>query len=121
MPVSSISQPEPATSFHETPPQGGVRSPREVLKREPESRLASPAGEAEFGEKPRFRRNVDDFEELAEDLDRDIDLSPGDLSRTDDPVRLYLREMGSVSLVTREGEIELAKQIEEGKREMALA
>jgi RNA polymerase primary sigma factor len=36
-------------------------------------------------------------------------------SRTDDPVRLYLREMGTVSLLTREGEVELAKRIEEGK------
>lgn len=36
-------------------------------------------------------------------------------SRTDDPVRLYLREMGSVELLSREGEVELAKRIEEGK------
>ena len=51
----------------------------------------------------------------------EIDLTPGDLSRTDDPVRLYLREMGSVSLLSREGEIELAKKIEEGKEEMTRA
>ena len=36
------------------------------------------------------------------------------LSRTDDPVRLYLKEMGSVALLSREGEIEIAKRIEEG-------
>jgi len=53
--------------------------------------------------------------------EHDIDLTPGDLSRTDDPVRLYLREMGSVSLLSREGEIELAKRIEDGKHELALA
>jgi RNA polymerase primary sigma factor len=38
--------------------------------------------------------------------------------RTSDPVRMYLREMGSVSLLTREGEVEIAKRIEEGKREI---
>jgi len=40
-----------------------------------------------------------------------------DLGRTDDPVRMYLREMGSVSLLSREGEVEIAKKIEEGARE----
>jgi RNA polymerase primary sigma factor len=60
-------------------------------------------------------------EESSEDSEREIDLTPGDLTRTDDPVRLYLREMGTVSLLSREGEIELAKRIEEGKHELALA
>jgi RNA polymerase primary sigma factor len=49
--------------------------------------------------------------------DRRIDLTPGPVGRTEDPVRLYLREMGKVSLLTREGEITLAKRIEEGKDE----
>jgi RNA polymerase primary sigma factor len=49
--------------------------------------------------------------------DRRIDLTPGPVGRTEDPVRLYLREMGKVSLLTREGEIALAKRIEEGKDE----
>ena len=40
------------------------------------------------------------------------------VARTDDPVRLYLKEMGDVSLLSREGEIEIAKRIEEGKREI---
>ena len=39
-----------------------------------------------------------------------------DIGRTDDPVRLYLREMGSVELLSREGEIELAKRIEQGRQ-----
>ena len=42
---------------------------------------------------------------------RRIDLTPGPVGRTEDPVRLYLREMGRVSLLTREGEITLAKRI----------
>jgi RNA polymerase primary sigma factor len=50
-----------------------------------------------------------------------IDLTPGPIGRTEDPVRMYLREMGRVSLLTREGEISLAKRIEEGKEEVARA
>jgi len=44
-----------------------------------------------------------------------------DLGRTTDPVRMYMREMGSVELLTREGEIVIAKRIEEGMRQMYLA
>ncbi|HEX6727868.1 MAG TPA: RNA polymerase sigma factor RpoD [Nitrospira sp.] len=54
-----------------------------------------------------------------EENDKAIDLTPGALSRTDDPVRLYLKEMGSVALLSREGEIEIAKRIEEGKNDIA--
>ena len=57
--------------------------------------------------------------DAAEDSEKEIDLTPGALSRTDDPVRLYLKEMGSVALLSREGEIEIAKRIEEGKRDIA--
>ena len=64
---------------------------------------------------------TEEQEDLLEKNAPEIDLTPGDLSRTDDPVRLYLREMGSVSLLSREGEIELAKKIEEGKEEMTRA
>jgi len=52
---------------------------------------------------------------------RRIDLTPGPVGRTEDPVRLYLREMGKVALLTREGEITLAKRIEEGKDEATAA
>ena len=58
-------------------------------------------------------------EEKEEKEEKDIDLTPGALSRTDDPVRLYLKEMGSVALLSREGEIEIAKRIEEGKKDIA--
>src|SRR5688572_20185711 len=50
-----------------------------------------------------------------------IDLTPGPVGRTEDPVRLYLREMGRVALLTREGEIALAKRIEEGKNQVTIA
>src|SRR4028118_332085 len=51
---------------------------------------------------------VDD-EDLDED-DLDLDLSAGTLDKTNDPVRLYLREMGIVPLLTREGEVTIAKR-----------
>jgi RNA polymerase primary sigma factor len=56
---------------------------------------------------------TDDDEELDEDLE--LDLSAGALEKTNDPVRLYLREMGVVPLLTREGEVAIAKRIERGQ------
>jgi RNA polymerase primary sigma factor len=47
--------------------------------------------------------------------DLELDLTPGALDKTNDPVRMYLREMGTVPLLTREGEVEIAKRIERGK------
>ena len=44
-----------------------------------------------------------------------LDLTPGALDKTNDPVRMYLREMGTVPLLTREGEVVIAKRIERGK------
>jgi RNA polymerase primary sigma factor len=51
----------------------------------------------------------------------ELDLSPGTLDKTNDPVRMYLREMGTVPLLTREGEVEIAKRIESGKNAMLRA
>ncbi len=45
----------------------------------------------------------------------ELDLTPGTLDKTNDPVRMYLREMGTVPLLTREGEVAIAKRIERGK------
>ena len=45
----------------------------------------------------------------------ELDLTPGTLDKTNDPVRMYLREMGTVPLLTREGEVEIAKRFERGK------
>ena len=49
------------------------------------------------------------------DEDIELDLSAGALEKTNDPVRLYLREMGVVPLLTREGEVSIAKRIERGQ------
>ncbi len=61
--------------------------------------------------------DVDDSDnESGEDSDDvELDLSPGTLEKTNDPVRMYLREMGTVPLLTREGEVEIAKRIERGQ------
>jgi RNA polymerase primary sigma factor len=56
---------------------------------------------------------TDDEEGGDEDLE--LDLSAGALEKTNDPVRLYLREMGVVPLLTREGEVAIAKRIERGQ------
>ena len=47
--------------------------------------------------------------------DSELDLTPGTLEKTNDPVRMYLREMGTVPLLTREGEVAIAKRIERGQ------
>jgi len=52
-------------------------------------------------------------EEGVEDVE--LDLTPGAMDKTNDPVRMYLREMGTVPLLTREGEVEIAKRIERGQ------
>jgi RNA polymerase primary sigma factor len=54
-----------------------------------------------------------DEDEMGEDVE--LDLTPGALEKTNDPVRMYLREMGTVPLLTREGEVEIAKRIERGQ------
>ena len=48
----------------------------------------------------------------------DLSLEAEGGAKLDDPVRLYLKEMGTVSLLTREGEVEIAKRIEEGEKEV---
>ena len=58
---------------------------------------------------------VPDDDEESMDEDVELDLSAGALEKTNDPVRLYLREMGVVPLLTREGEVAIAKRIERGQ------
>ena len=64
----------------------------------------------EILEEPRLEK-IEEVEDLAE-----LDLGPEYGDKTNDPVRMYLREMGTVPLLTREGEIELAKRVERGQR-----
>jgi len=58
---------------------------------------------------------VVEVKEEAPAEDGDLDLTPGSLEKTNDPVRMYLREMGTVPLLTREGEVAIAKRIERGQ------
>ncbi len=60
--------------------------------------------------------DLDKKEDSEEDDDVELDLSPGMLDKTNDPVRMYLREMAIVPLLTREGEVSIAKRIERGQR-----
>merc|ERR1712225_85859 len=70
----------------------------------------------------------DETEESSEHAEENNSTSPrasgnlndDDIGRTDDPVRMYLREMGSVELLSREGEIAIAKRIEAGRDTMIL-
>jgi RNA polymerase primary sigma factor len=118
--------------------------PAEVVSSEQFGSIMTMFGEMDIeivdapeGERIRKARDSEDSNEEAEDTEvevgvgpgeenekeekeeKEIDLTPGALSRTDDPVRLYLKEMGSVALLSREGEIEIAKRIEEGKKDIA--
>jgi RNA polymerase primary sigma factor len=70
---------------------------------------------ADEDEETSTQKIEEDFteEERVEEIE-DVDL----IGRTSDPVRLYLREMGRVCLLTREGEVAIAKRIEEGKKEV---
>ncbi len=63
----------------------------------------------------------DSAEEADEDAVAALAAVESDAGRTTDPVRMYMREMGTVELLTREGEIEIAKRIEEGIREVMTA
>jgi RNA polymerase primary sigma factor len=60
-------------------------------------------------------------EEAAEEAAAALTSVDGELGRTTDPVRMYMREMGTVDLLTREGEIAIAKRIEEGLNQVQLA
>jgi RNA polymerase primary sigma factor len=62
-----------------------------------------------------------DSDSLIEEAEEDMPLEPDAASRVTDPVKMYLREMGQVSLLTREGEVEIAKRIETGEREVFYA
>ena len=79
----------------------------DVLEGQP--RLLSSALKRKFGE------------EVEPGEDMGLDLAPGALEQTDDPVRIYLRAMSAVPLLTREGEVDIAKRIERGQRRVLKA
>ncbi|MFZ5508742.1 MAG: RNA polymerase sigma factor RpoD [Pseudomonadota bacterium] len=64
---------------------------------------------------------VVDDEEAEEEAEQALSSVDSEFGRTTDPVRMYMREMGSVELLTREGEIEIAKRIEDGLKHMIQA
>jgi len=66
--------------------------------------------------KPEFEKKLEEGEEVI-----DLELPPGIGEKTNDPVRMYLREMGAVALLTRESEVEIAKRIERGQRAVSKA
>ena len=70
----------------------------------------------EILEEPKLDQKIEEGEEFSE-----IDVAQETGDKTNDPVRMYLREMGTVPLLTREGEIELAKRIERGERSVRKA
>jgi RNA polymerase primary sigma factor len=64
---------------------------------------------------------VVDAAEVEEQAEQALSTVDSEFGRTTDPVRMYMREMGSVDLLTREGEIEIAKRIEDGLKHMIMA
>ena len=79
------------------------------------------AGIEVIEETPKFSpdRAEGKLDEVSEDAE--LDLTAGALEKTNDPVRMYLREMGTVPLLTREGEVEIAKRIERGQNSVLKA
>ena len=75
------------------------------------AKAALAAGEAGESAEPA----KDESASSSSDNEVDLDLTPGALEKTNDPVRMYLREMGTVPLLTREGEVAIAKRIERGQ------
>ncbi len=60
-------------------------------------------------------------EDAVEEAEQALSTVDSEFGRTTDPVRMYMREMGTVDLLTREGEIEIAKRIEDGLKHMVQA
>jgi len=87
---------------------GGVKVP--TTRPTPKAPEAAPYSEGDESEEVAAESEEKDSEK--EETEEDYE----GYSKTNDPVRMYLRKMGSVSLLTREGEVEIAKRIEEGER-----
>ncbi len=77
--------------------------------------IAIADSQEQFFENAASQAGMDKKMDEGDEPEPELDLSPGALDKTNDPVRLYLREMGVVPLLTREGEVAIAKRIERGK------
>jgi RNA polymerase primary sigma factor len=79
-----------------------------------EKQLASPKGQITI-DGAIEEKEVDQREEVQADI---VAAASGVIDKTNDPVRMYLREMGTVKLLDRQGEVEIAKRIEKGERKV---
>jgi RNA polymerase primary sigma factor len=91
--------------------------PSEITSSEDLDELFNAFGSAgiEVVDSDKAYRGDKDFDRDGSEEGPELDLTPGALDKTNDPVRMYLREMGTVPLLTREGEVAIAKRIERGK------
>src|SRR5215203_5970809 len=91
--------------------------PSEITSAEDLDELFNAFGSAgiEIVDSDKAYRGDKDFDRDGSEDGPELDLTPGALDKTNDPVRMYLREMGTVPLLTREGEVEIARRIERGK------
>ena len=91
--------------------------PSEITSAEDLDELFNAFGSAgiEVVDSDKAYRGDKDFDRDSNEDGPELDLTPGALDKTNDPVRMYLREMGTVPLLTREGEVAIAKRIERGK------
>ena len=91
--------------------------PSEITSAEDLDELFNAFGSAgiEVVDSDKAYRGDKDFDRDGSGDEPELDLTPGALDKTNDPVRMYLREMGTVPLLTREGEVAIAKRIERGK------
>src|SRR5215212_7332205 len=91
--------------------------PSEITSAEDLDELFNAFGSAgiEIVDSDKAYRGDKDFDRDGNEDGPELDLTPGALDKTNDPVRMYLREMGTVPLLTREGEVAIAKRIERGK------
>ena len=91
--------------------------PSEITSAEDLDDLFNAFGSAgiEIVDSDKAYRGEKDFDRDGNEDGPELDLTPGALDKTNDPVRMYLREMGTVPLLTREGEVAIAKRIERGK------
>lgn len=87
----------------------------DVLERLEGANISVAESDAQMLERASNLALDDGDDQDSEEDDLDLDLSAGALDKSNDPVRLYLREMGIVPLLTREGEVSIAKRIERGQ------